>query len=155
MSKINWKGFKDLPKETDFLLDTGRIQKKMDRLNSQPLQRKTMTFHIPSDMRPEQRERVAKEKIGQGLRHMDREGWRLHSDLEVFGPFPCTDPVTNLPILGEREYRVRAVFQYMPTPKPIRIPLDPRIVKQDPEHKITVKQAARALSLKLPLPARN
>jgi len=147
--KTDWATFKQRPvNEPDFTIDTAKLQAKADARKDNPLRWKELTFTLPSDIQPAMAEKVAKAAIGRGLAAMKKQGWDLHSDLRTYGPFPAVDPTTGYRLLGHKEYRLKAAFKFINTPKP------KDIVKQSPDHRITAKEAAKALSLSLPLASR-
>lgn len=147
--KRDWGRFHQLPMTRPvFLIDVGRLQRKLDARKRNPLRWQEGTFRLPLGMRPELAEKVAKEAIGKWISALGREGWRLNSDLQVRGPFRAHDLMSkNAVLLGEREYRVRAVFRLEVTPQPLRIEINPALIRRDPEETLTAKEAAKALTI--------
>lgn len=142
-SPFSWDKFKTLPKggEPDYLIDTARLNRKLARRANNPYREHTCAFPVPKTMDRWAFERRAKQALGTFLETMEKEGWVLVSKLR----FERRDGFHDLEqgaMPDCWEYRVTGLFKT--TPKPLRIEVPPGLVKQDPEHRITLKEALRA-----------
>jgi len=132
-----------LPKTApEFLLDTEKLNKRLAATANNPRRWLTGSFHASKGMSRQMFENMAKEKVGKWVEWKAKEGWVLDSKPQVFGPFRAYALNSNLPLLGNDEFRVRAVFKTVP--KPIRTMIDPAIIKQAPDHTLTRHEAVKA-----------
>ena len=122
------------------LLDTEKIQKRVDRRNQNPFEWKVGTFHVPTDMGRDMFEHQFALKVRIFMEAMRDSGWDLCRKADLRGPFEAFDLDTGLLIPGHQEWRVRGYFKYVgPTPKAERIELDPARVKQAPDHELSTE----------------
>ena len=139
----------------DFLLDTAKIQASLDKRKESSLRASTMQLRVPSDATPAQIEQAAQEAIGKWVNWMSKDGYELRSDMQWNGPLPLRDETTGAVILGQKTYHIKATFQSMKSTSPVRIELNPAVVKRDPEHRLTLHEARKAWGLPLPQPRRK
>ena len=143
--------FQALPKgEPDFLLDSAKIQARVNEQAKNPVRPDICSFTIPNDASISYCESRMSEAIGQWIAWKAKEDWSLDSDVRRIGRFPARDIETGTVILGRSEFRYWARFRYAgPTPKALRIPLNPATVRQAPDHRLTLKEAMRAWNINL------
>ncbi len=145
-----WDGFSELKKQDlDYLLDTTALNKKMAMRNKNPYRWKTGSFRVPKGANKEQKVKAAKLACEKFVQAMEQQGWELKSKLQVYGPYPAFDILYNIPLLDQEELRIRGIFKT--EPKPVRIEVPPGIVRQSPDHKITLQEAMKATGIK-PVP---
>ena len=144
-TEYTWEEFRRLPRTgPDFLLDTRAIQRRLDDRKDNPYRIRTVVFRAPADCSRrvfEELKRVAGEKM---LTWESKDGWELSSPLRLTGPFPYHDRGSGAVLLGEQEYRWQGIFKQTRSPGMVRQELDPATVKQDPEHRLTVREAMKA-----------
>jgi len=145
-----WDGFSKLKKDDlDYLLDTTALNKKMAARKGNPYRWLTGSFHVPKGVSADQRKRVADTACGKFVEAMEKQGWKLESKLQVYGPYPALDLLTQVILLDMDEVRIRGIFSTHP--KPVRLELDPGMVRQDPEQKSTLQDAIKATGMR-PVP---
>ena len=106
-------------------VDVARIQRELDATSPYAPRLKMGTFKAPIGMRGSQFEKLRNERVQVFADHLYRQGWDLMRSrrIEVWpGPNPARDLATGLPLLGEREFIVRAWFTHR-RPEPLRIEL--------------------------------
>mgnify|MGYP001575821561 FL=1 len=132
----------------DFLLDTARIQARQDILGRQSIRLQRAECRVPLEASQKQREEMLRATIGKWLRWQEQDHWYLVSDITVGKPSFARDMQSGIVILGAQSYPLTASFKWRgPAPKPVRIELDGRTVKQDPEHRLTLKEAMKAWNI--------
>lgn len=153
-ANYSWEEFDRLPRTGhDFLLDTAVIQRRLDARKDNPYRIRTVVFRAPVDCSRrvfEELKRIAGEKF---LAWESQDGWELASPLRLTGPFTYHDRTNGAVLLGDSEYRWQGIFRQTRSQKAVRLELDPATVKQDPEHRLTLKEAMRAWGIKAPQPA--
>ena len=150
MPDPKWDGRTRLPKEDlDYLLDTTALNKKLAQRKDSPYQWLIGSFHVPKFASPEQKKKVSKTACDKFVDGMEKQGWKLESKLQVFGPYPALDLLTQVILLDMDELRIRGIFAR--EPKPVRIELDPRMVRQDPEQKSDLITEIKATGMR-PVP---
>ena len=145
MSKqpFSWANFRDLPKggEPDYLIDTARINRRLAGRNQNPYREHICAFPMPKQISSRAFKARAKGAIETFLGTMEKSGWTLEGKLRYERREVATDPDGK--VLPECfEYRVTGLFKTRP--KPWRIEVPAGLVKQDPEHRITLREAIRA-----------
>ncbi len=137
-----WDGFSDLKKEeADYLLDTTSINKRLKDKQKSPYRMRVGSFQLPKGIQGEMKDRACDKAVKSFLLAFEKQGLDLASKVQVYGPFPCYDIRSNILLLDKEEWRARALFKTKP--KPMRIELPPGIIKRDPEHRITLKEAMK------------
>lgn len=134
----------------DFLLDVAKIQRRMNARAQQPMRFKIGVFRMPLNASTAAAERFAHDQIGTWINREAKEGWELKSDVRITGPYKAHDAEGTAELPGIGEYRVRAMFKMTRSVNPLRIELNPATVKQDPEHRLTLKEAGRAWGVMAP-----
>ena len=143
--------FDKLPRSgPDFLLDTQRIQRRLDARKDNPYRRRMVWFRVPKEGSRRVFDLLTHSAAEKFIHHEDRDGWELVERLTITGPYPYYDPSTGLLSPGDSEYRWHGRFRQRRTPRLVRMELDPATVKQDPEHRLTVKEAMKAWNVTLP-----
>tara|TARA_Y100000310_G_C20237501_1_gene603053 strand:+ start:169 stop:600 length:432 start_codon:yes stop_codon:yes gene_type:complete len=133
--------------EPEFLIDTAAINAKYAAIRHDPRRWWTGTFHAPYDCQfgSDAFAQLARERCSRFVAAMQKRGWDLISKLKVYEMGRARDIETNAVLLDKRNYNVKGVFQLAETPKPSRIEIPAGLVKKDPEHRITLAEANRAL----------
>ena len=136
-----WEGFKGLSKQgPEFLLDIAAINARTRQAATTALRWHTGTFKVPVDVSGPVFDRL-KRIAGERWREMmAKRGWTLRSKLYLEGPFPCFDLRDQVVLPGHREYRIRGTFQ-KDNPQPVRYEVPKDLVKQDSEHRVSLKAA--------------
>lgn len=152
---IHWDRVQGLAKrqEPDYLLDTNALNAKYALRNQNPLRYITGRFDAPDGMSKEGFERLAKQMSVKFVESMGKRGWTLMTDLRVKGPQYSRDMGTGAVLLGQHTFQVAGTFATVS--QPVRLELPPGIVRKDPEQKISLKEAARALGLDAVAPSRG
>ena len=144
---VTKEAFKELPKDgPDFLIDATKIQAHQDALKQQTRRWQPGFFRVPVDASGMVKKQSYEDAIGKWIGQQSRQGWLLDSGVHVRGPFKAFDESGIIPLLGIVQYEVRAVFNWDRTRsvQNIRIPINPAVVRQDPEHRLTLKEAIKA-----------
>ena len=150
-TQYTWEEFDRLPRTgPDFLLNTQRIQRRLDARKDNPYRIKTVVFRAPKDCSLRVFEMLKKNAGEKMLAWEAKDGFVLASPLRLTGPFPYHDIDTGIVLLGDSEYRWQGIFRYERSQKMVRQELDPATVKQDPEHRLTLKEAVKAWKVPLP-----
>lgn len=136
-----WVGFHKLPKEgPDLLLDTRAINERLAKRAGNPYRWKVGSFHLPRDITGRALEISCRRAGDRFIAAMAKQGWTLKSRLQVWKQNDwAQEPMTGAFLLGMAEYRVRGVFAT--EPKPLRFEVPREIVKQDPDHKLSLSEA--------------
>lgn len=132
------------------MLDTQAIQKRLDARRDNPYRIRTVVFRAPKGCSRRVFEQLKKAAGERMLAWESKDGWELTSPLRLIGPFPYHDRTNGILLLGDEEYRWQGIFRYTRSQKTVRIEIDPATVKQDPEHRLTVKEAIKAWGITLP-----
>ena len=90
-----------------------------------------------------QYESITVESCNRFVDMLDKQGWTLISKLKVGGPFTAHDLDTGIILLDRHEYSVQGFFQFR-DPKPSRIEIPSRLVRQESEQRLTLKEALNA-----------
>lgn len=132
--------------EPEFLIDTEAINKRLRETKEDPRRWFVGSFFAPYDCvyKSDSFRALAKERTSRFIDAMRKKGWDIIEAPQVFGPFEARNIDSGAVLLDQKEYRVRAVFQLQETPKLIRDEVPSGLVKRDPEHTITLKQAIAA-----------
>lgn len=129
-------------------LDLAGLQRKYDARRDNPFRWRTASFGLPADCMGELRQRAFRAATERWVRYMEAQGWHLQNKPEVTGPFPYHSLESGLLIVGQSEYRLRAVFATIP--KPQRIELEGLNVQAiDPKGRRSSQKAGRRLSQKV------
>jgi len=129
----------DLTKtEPDFLIDTNAINARLREHEKYVGRVHVGTFALPLDMSPGMVKAKSFEKASQFIEMKEKDGWKLIGRPSITGPHEAHDEYGNLDE-NSREFWVKGVFRYMKTPVRTRIELPSSMVKQDPEHRVTLK----------------
>jgi len=145
-----WDGFSKLPKEgLDYLLNTTALNKKMADRKDNPYRWRVGSFQVPKDITQDMLEKVSQEACKKFVQTMEKQGWKLESKLQVFGPFPAYDLLYRVILLDKDELRVRGIFST--EPKPIRLELPSTSVRQDTKQKADLIEVARGEGMR-PVP---
>lgn len=85
-----------------------------------------MTMRVPLGCSPQALDNESRLRVVTWVRHMAQQGLDICNErkLQFYpGVYPAVDPITNLALLGEREYVVRAWFRSRsPRPATIELP---------------------------------
>lgn len=135
---------KGLNTEPQFLIDTAAINEKYSKIAGDPRRWWTGVFRVQADCQGESLQRKVYESCGRFIEAMAKRRWDIVGECHVYGPYKSHDLDTQLVVLGESEYKIRAVFKLADTPKHERIEVPTGLVKRDPDHKITLAEAKRA-----------
>ncbi len=135
---------KGLDTEPQFLLDTAAINEKYSKVAADPRRWWTGVFRTQSDLQGPTLQRKVYESCGRFIEAMSKRRWDIVGECHVYGPYASHDEA-NLVVLGEVEYKIRAIFRLADTPKSERTEIPPGLVRQDPEHRISLKEAVRAI----------
>ena len=118
------------------LVDTAKIQQRLDKRRDKPYSRLEGSCHVPIDASSGLKKSHIKSTTNTFLEAMEKRGYALVSQLRLFGPYEAVEMDTTKPLPAMEEWRVRGVFK-KDKPEFQRVYLDPDMVKQDPEHSIT------------------
>lgn len=89
------------------------------------------TFRVPLGVTGMAYERERNEKVRRFLEAWSKRGfdWLSERRVQVYpGMYPAVDVLSGLPLLGEREFIVRAWFRHR-SPKPVRLELPPHLLR--------------------------
>ena len=114
----------------EILLDTAKIQQRLDRRKDNPYSRLEGSCHVPVDASSGLKKSHIKGTTSTFLEAMDKRGYTLVSQLRLFGPYEAVELDTSKPLPEMEEWRVRGVFK-KDKPEFNRIELDPAMVKGD------------------------
>ena len=120
----------------EILLDTAKIQQRLDRRKDNPYSRLEGSCHVPVDASSGLKKSHIKGTTNTFLEAMDKRGYTLVSQLRLFGPYEAVELDTSKPLPEMEEWRVRGVFK-KDKPEFQRIYLDTDMVKEDSEHSLT------------------
>ena len=120
----------------EILVDTAKIQQRLDKRRDNPYSRLEGSCHVPIDASSGLKKSHIKSTTSTFLDAMDKRGYALVSQLRLFGPYEAVEMDTTKPLPDMEEWRVRGVFK-KDKPEFQRVYLDPDMGKQDPEHSIT------------------
>ena len=140
---FRFKDFYDLPKggEPDYLIDTARVNREMAARNRSPFRRHNCDINVPKDASPGAFRQRMKEAIETFIDALGKSGWDLASGFSFERREIAIDFEKG--VLPDHVcYRVSALFKT--DPKPVRLELPSALVKRDPEHRITLKEAMHA-----------
>ena len=126
----------------DYLIDTRAINERMREANRTPLRWRECSYTVPLGATAAQKASIATDAIKGWLQVMAKRGWTQWGKIVVQGPYPAVDILSQATLLDCQEWRARCVFEKEKV-KPVRIELDPRMVKQAPDHTITLREAAK------------
>ena len=115
----------------DLTLDVAGLQRKYGPERAYAPRMFEGTFKVPLGVSGQVYERVRNEKVRKFVEAWGKRGFDWLSDrhIQVYpGMYPAHDTLTNLPLLGEREFIVRAWFRHR-SPKPIRLELPPHLLR--------------------------
>ena len=124
-------------------MDTTAANQKYAARRNDPRRTKTGTFKVPRDASMGQYEGITRESCNKFVDMLDKQGWTLVTKLQVGGPFTAHDLDTGITLLDRHEYRVQGLFQFR-DPKPSRIEIPGRLVRQESEQRLTLKEALNA-----------
>ena len=124
-------------------MDTTAANQKYAARRNDPRRVKTGTFKVPRDASMGQYEGITRESCNKFVEMLDKQGWTLVTKLQVGGPFVALDLDTGIILLDRHEYRVQGLFQFR-DPKPSRIEIPGRLVRQESEQRLTLKEALNA-----------
>ena len=124
-------------------MDTTESNQRYAARGNVPRRIKTGTFKVPRDASMGQYEGITRESCNKFVDMLDKQGWTLVSKLQVGGPFTAHDLDTSIILLDRHEYRVQGLFQFR-DPKPSRIEIPSRVVRQESEQRLTLKEALNA-----------
>ena len=127
----------------EFQVDTTAANQKYAARGNDPRRVKTGTFKVPRDANMGQYEGITRESCNKFVEMLDKQGWTLVTKLQVGGPFTALDLDTGIILLDRHEYRVQGLFQFR-DPKPSRIEIPSRLVRQESEQRLTLKEALNA-----------
>lgn len=137
------RNLEDLSRQgPDFLLDTAAINAKRLAAVQTALHWQTGTFQVPKGVSQQVFERLKRVAALRYIDMMSKRGWTLQSKLYLDGPHRAYDIRDAVVLLDKDEYRIRAQFR-KENPKYIRTEVPRELVKQDPEHRLTVKDAMK------------
>ena len=130
--------------EPEFLLDTVAINAKYRKRREDPRRQWTGTTQVDADCQGEMLKRRLYEVTNRFLIAMQKRDWELYSKVHITGPFRAYDFNSALPILGKVEYHLRATFKLTAPLRPLPLEIPTGLIKRDPEHTITLRDALRA-----------
>lgn len=134
-----------------FVVDTEAARKRLAARMRTPFRTVRGLFRVPVGASNSTKESLTKTAIGKWVAWLGKEHWALVSDVSITGPYQATDADGNVPLLGVNEYRMQAAFRYSgPAPKPVRYEFPRDGVKQDPEHRLTLRDAMRVWGVAAP-----
>ena len=113
----------------EILLDTAKIQRRLDRRKDNPYSRLEGSCHVPVDASSALKKSHIKGTTNTFLEAMDKRGYTLVSQLRLFGPYEAVELDTSKPLPEMEEWRVRGVFK-KDKPEFTRIEIDPALIKQ-------------------------
>ena len=114
----------------EILVDTAKIQQRLDKRRDNPYSRLEGSCHVPIDASSGLKKSHIKSTTSTFLDAMDKRGYALVSQLRLFGPYEAVEMDTTKPLPDMEEWRVRGVFK-KDKPEFTRIELDPAMVKQN------------------------
>ena len=120
----------------EILVDTAKIQQRLDKRRDNPYSRLEGSCHVPIDASSGLKKSHIKSTTSTFLTEMDKRGYALSSRLSLLGPFSAVELDTSKPLPEMEEWRIRGVFK-KDKPEFQRVYIDPDMVKQDPEHSKT------------------
>ena len=136
---------KGLDTEPQFLLDTAAINEKYSKVAADPRRWWTGVFRAQSDLQGPALQRKTYESCGRFIEAMGKRRWDIVGEGHVYGPYKTHDLDSSLVILGEVEYKIRAVFRLADTPKTLRTEVPTGLIRRDPEHRLSLKEAVKAI----------
>ena len=120
----------------EVLLDTAKVQQRLDKSKDNPYSRLEGSCHVPIDASNGLKKSHIKGTTNTFLEAMDKRGYALVSELRLFGPYEAVEMDTSKPLPEMEEWRIRGVFK-KDKPEFQRVYIDPDMVKQAPEHSLT------------------
>ena len=132
-----WKSLSESSVGEEILIDTAKANKKYSQFN--PYTVLQGSCHIPRDASEGLKQAHMTEMGKTFIGAMEKKGYTLSSPLRFQGPFAAFELETNVPLLEQHEWRMKGLFKQEKL-EPVRIELDPDIVKQDEEHSLTADQ---------------
>lgn len=112
-------------------LDVASLQRKYGPESARAPRMQEGTFRAEMSMRVDQFERLRNDRVNQFVIGMNQRGWDLDTsrNIQVYpGVHPALDLATQKPVIGLREFVVRAWFRCR-TPEPLRLDLPPELLK--------------------------
>ncbi len=124
--------------QPDFLIDTNAINARLREEENYVGRIHVGTFALPLDMSPGMVKAKSFEKARQFIEVKEKDGWRLIGKPSITGPHKAHDEYGNIDE-NSREFWVKGMFRHMKSLVRTRIELPPSMIKQDPEHHVTLK----------------
>ena len=131
--------------EHEILIDTAAVNAKYAKYRDDPRRWWTGVTQADSDCQGESLQRKLYEASGRFIEAMGKRGWDLQGKVYVAPAHSVRDMATGAVILGKFEYAIRGLFKMAHTPKPDRIEIPAGLVKREPDQKITLSEAVKAL----------
>ena len=143
LSKPWGEQFKELPKkELDYLLDTTALNKKMADRADNPYRWRSAGFLVNKSASMAQKEAEAKIAVAKWIEIEAKKGWTLESKVQVYKPGgPALDLATGAVLLDRESWEARGIFKTKP--QPLRLELPKGMVRQDPEQKLSLREALK------------
>ena len=141
---INWERFRQLRYKplVDCSIDTTAINAKYAKLRENGLRWHEGTFRLPKGLQKDTLRKALMEAGWKFIASREKQGWDFTDQMDIQGPVAARDMVSGAVVTDEDEYTFRGVFKTVPKPLRTEIPIG--LVKQDPEHIVSVQEALRA-----------
>lgn len=133
--------------EQDFSIDTAAINAKYAALADDPRRNRAGSFRVPVEVqyRSEAFKQIARNACTIWINALRKQGWDLIGAPRVYGPRTAYDLGTGVVLLDKKEYLIHGTFILASTPKTERIEIPHGLVKRDPEHRIGLAEAVKAV----------
>lgn len=130
--------------EPEFLIDTAAINRKYAARRDNPHRTWTGVTQVDIDCTGEMLKRRLYDACGRFIEAMRKRNWDLVGQVYVGDPHQARDE-HGVPSLGKVEYRIKGGFKFTEPLRAARIDIPTGLIKRDPEHTITAKEAKKAL----------
>lgn len=119
------------------LLQPERLSAHYGMENRDRLERHTATVSLPLDLTTEAWHREMASALRVFVESMEKQGWTLHTPTGFTyerGRYPAVDLASGVADPSKEEWHWHGSFSF-DNPKPVRIPVDPRLVgEMEPTH---------------------
>lgn len=133
--------------DLDYLLDTTAINKKMADRKDNPFRWRVGSFMMPLDASKGHQKAICHNAAQVFVTQQVREGWVQASKLQFWKEKPIAhDLLSGAYLLDREEWRVRGIFRKEDF-KPVRIEVNPAIIRQSPDQTMNLSEAIKAYGL--------
>ena len=135
-----------IPNQPSYLIDTNKVNAQNREGFDNPFRLRRGVTQIDIDCLGENLVKTLYERGKVFIEWLRKEGWELQGELRVIKPQPAMSDL-GLLLPGQLQYEFIGVFKYNRPMRIVRTEVDSRIVRQGPDHEISVEEAAKILGI--------